>query len=264
MTKQFTAMGIMILQEQGKLAVEDPLFRHLADMPEIWRSITIHQLLTHTSGIMHSWALPGFAETMGEPRTVQETIDRFRDQPLLFEPGEEFSYSGVGYFLLASVIEEVTERSYEQFLRSHIFEPIEMHDTGADQPGLDSSGRALGYYQNRPSPPIHMPILTGGGNLFSTVEDMLRWDQALSQGRLLSTEGYQAMLRPERNDYAYGWFVRTVDGRTQLSHGGGVPGFTAYIVRYPAEGLCVVVLNSGSAGVGAVAMAIARELLSQE
>jgi CubicO group peptidase (beta-lactamase class C family) len=93
------------------------------------------------------------------------------------------------------------------------------------------------------------------------VEDLLRWDQALNQGRLISADGYEMLYRPERDDYAYGWFVRTTDGRTRLWHSGGVPGFTAYIVRYPEQALCVVVLSNVQSGVGAFARAIAERLL---
>lgn len=119
-TKQFTAMAVLILQEQGKLRVSDTVGEYLTDVPAIWRPLTVHQLLTRTSGIMHSWALPGFAETMAVPATLDEVLRRFHDQPLLFAPGEDFQYSGVGYFLLAKLIEAVTSEPYATFLREAV------------------------------------------------------------------------------------------------------------------------------------------------
>ena len=107
-TKQFTAMAIMILQEQGKLNVTDKLSDHIPNVPEIWKEITIHHLLTHTSGIMHSWALEGFGENMMLYTPIEEIIDKFKDQPLVGYPGEKFQYSGTGYFILSSLIEKVS------------------------------------------------------------------------------------------------------------------------------------------------------------
>ena len=114
-TKQFTAMAIMILQEQGKLNVTDKLSDHILNVPEIWKEITIHQLLTHTSGIMHSWALKGFAEKMMLHTPIEAVIDKFKDQPVVGNPGERFNYSGTGYFILSSIIEKVSGESYEVF-----------------------------------------------------------------------------------------------------------------------------------------------------
>jgi CubicO group peptidase (beta-lactamase class C family) len=262
-TKQFTAMAIMILQERGAVRVTDSVGDHLDDIPEHWQGLMVHQLLTHTSGLMHSWALPGFTETMAEPRTLDETLRRFYDQPLVFEPGNGDAYSGVGYFLLAQLIEELSGLEYEEFLRVEIFEPLGMNNTGADTPdvvpvdrmeGMDRLGRlgrvdrATGYVRDggvqRIAPEIHMPILTGGGNLYSSAEDLTRWDQALGAGELISAESYEAMYLPERSNRAYGWLVTQSDGYRVIRHGGGVPGFTTHIYRVPEAALCVVVLGN--------------------
>jgi CubicO group peptidase (beta-lactamase class C family) len=187
-------MAILILQEQGKLQLEDSLAIHLRDLPEHWASITLHQLLTHTSGIMHSWSLPGFEEKMMIPVTLDETLALFHDEPLLYEPGTGFAYSGLGYFLLAKVIETVSGCSYEEFLRAEIFEPLGMDDTGADTPDVVLKHRASGYVLEggvlRNAPVIFMPILTGGGNLYSTVTDLSLWDSALTAQRLISPQSY--------------------------------------------------------------------------
>jgi CubicO group peptidase (beta-lactamase class C family) len=241
-------MAILILQERGKLNISDPMRNHYPAAPEAWKEITIHHLLTHTSGIMHSWNLPGWRETMMVPASLDEVLNRFHDKPLLSTPGEKFHYSGVGYFALARIIENLSGKSYEEFLRSEIFEPIGMKDTGADRADLLLDNRASGYVRGenglRNSPWIHMRILTGGGNLYSTVEDLARWDQALRNRKFIPQYAYKAMYKPNLNNYAYGWSVKQWDGYKTISHGGGVPGFSAFILRIPDEALCIVVTSN--------------------
>jgi CubicO group peptidase (beta-lactamase class C family) len=266
-TKQFTAMAILLLQDRGGLDVQDRVGDHLTEVPEIWRDLTLHQLLTHTSGIMHSWALPGFGETMALPTTLDATLERFFDEPLVFEPGSGFQYSGVGYFLLAKIIEVVSGQPYEEFLDDEIFSPLGMNDTGADRHEIVLDHRASGYQpaedgtiQNAPA--IFMPLLTGGGNLYSTVEDMARWDRALSEHALLSEAAYAAMYRPEREGYGYGWRIGELEGRRSLSHSGGVPGFNAFILRLPEDDICVVVLTNLQPGrAGVLGQTLAKEVL---
>ncbi len=248
-TKQFTSMAILILQERQRLGVHDSVGKHVPNVPDVWRSLTIHQLLTHTSGIMHSWNLPGFRETMMVPATLDQTLARYHRQPLLFTPGEQFAYSGVGYFLLAKIIETVSGHDYETFLKREIFAPLGMEDTGADRPELVQGQRAAGYVHGEDgeilnAPPIYMPILTGGGNLYSTAEDLGRWAESLGVRRLISNTAYEAMYRPELNDYAYGWRVVDWKGARTIQHSGGVNGFNAHILRIPDEGLYVVVLSN--------------------
>jgi CubicO group peptidase (beta-lactamase class C family) len=253
-TKQFTAMGIMILRDRGALDASDAVGDHVGPLPETCRGLTLHQRLTHTSGIMHSWALPGFSATMAVPTTLDATLQRFFDQPLLFEPGSDFAYSGVGYFLLAKVIEEVSDIPYAEFLSREIFVPLGEADSGADTQEAVIDRRASGYERGedgtvRNAPDIYMPLLTGGGNLYSTVGDLTKWDRALTAGRLLSVEGYEALYRPELNNYAYGWQVgETRDGIKRLSHSGGVPGFAALNVRVPSMQVDIVVLTNLTPG----------------
>ena len=253
LTKPFTAMAILMLQEQGHLSVHAPLATYLPHLPKAWETITLHQLLTHTSGIMHSWALPGFRDSITIPATLEETIARFKDQPLVFAPGEGFQYSGVGYFLLAEVIAKVAGHPYEIFVKQALFEPLGMHHTGADQPSLKLPQRASGYMRKGDTlasvtsllhADIHMPIFTGGGNLYSTVEDLARWDQALAAGKLLSRASYRLMYTPVKQNYAYGWVVHTHAGRQEISHEGGGPGFHTYMLRVPEQRVCVIVCSN--------------------
>jgi len=267
-TKQFTAMGVLILQDRGRLDVNDPVGRHVPGLPEAWRKLTIHQLLTHTSGLMHSWALPGFRETMARPTTLDQTLARFFDQPLLFEPGSGFQYSGVGYFLLAKLIERVSGQSYGDFLRVEIFEPLGMKDTGADDPTRPLPRLAQGYDREkdgsiRTADEICVPLLAGGGDLHSTVGDLARWDRALAGHQLVSERAYAAMYRPERESYGYGWRIGEVVGHEALSHTGGLPGFSAYNLRFPEDGIDVIVLsNHSAAAVGKLGQELAKVVLS--
>lgn len=269
-TKQFTAVAILILQDRGQLDVRDQVGVHVSTVPSSWSTLTIHQLLTHTSGIMHSWALEGFTETMAVPKTLDETLERFFNEPLLFEPGTSYQYSGVGYFLLAKIIEEVSGVSYPEFLEAEIFKPLGMTETGADHPGGILARRASGYVwgegrQIENAPDIFMPILTGGGNLYSTVRDLARWDRALTGGALLTEDAYAAMYLPERENYAYGWRIEEFEGRRVIAHGGGLPGFAAYNFRVPSEELDVVVLLNGPGPVvGELARSLAKIVLDAD
>ena len=249
-TKQFTAMAILILQEEGKLAVDDLVSYHLSDIREIWNDIQLHHLLSHTSGIIHSWALPEFEKFMMVPATLEETVARFRNCPLSFEPGQGFQYSGTGYFILALVVEKVSGQRYGAFLKNRIFEPLGLKDTGEDEHPEILPNRASGYIENEDgtlgnAPYIHMPTMTGGGNLYSTVEDLSKWDRALVCKELISTSSYKAMYTPIKNDYAYGWVVAERSNRMEVRHGGSVPGMVSHILRYPEDEICVTLCKNG-------------------
>ena len=177
-TKQFTSMGIMILQEQGNLNVNDKISLYLSDIPSLWEGITIQQLLTHTSGLIHTWEIEDFKETMMLHSSIEQIFDRYKVQPLLSKPGEKFHYSGVGYFMLATIIEKITKIPYEQFLKKEIFDKAGLNNTGCDNPQLILSNRASGYITDSAgvynSTYIYIPILTGAGNLYSTIDDLLK------------------------------------------------------------------------------------------
>jgi CubicO group peptidase (beta-lactamase class C family) len=245
-TKQFTAMAILILQERGKLKVEDPIGKHIDDAPKAWEGVTIHHLLTHTGGV-HSYTDDLVYRTkMMMPETVKSMIARFRDKPLDFRPGERFHYSNSGYFLLGAIIEKVSGKSYEAFLKEAIFDPLGMKDTGYDHHATLLPGRAAGYNLGTHGPVnseyLDMSQPYAAGSLYSTVEDLARWDRALNDGKLISKESYTKMYTSVKNNYAYGWLVTTAKGRKEIQHGGGINGFVTQILRYPEERVCVVVL----------------------
>jgi CubicO group peptidase (beta-lactamase class C family) len=245
-TKQFTAMAVMILSEQGKIRLDDPVGKYLTDAPKAWEGVTIHHLLSHTGGVPSYTSDPGYLAMMTYPVTVRSMIGRFRDKPLEFKPGQKFAYSNSGYFLLGAVIEKVTGKSYETFLKEAIFDPLGMKDTGYDWPKTLLKNRASGYtltangLENAAYLDMGQPY--AAGSLYSTVDDLARWDGALTEGKLISRESYARMFTPVKSDYAYGWGVTTRGGRKEISHGGGINGFVTQILRYPEKKVCVVVL----------------------
>ncbi len=248
-TKQFTAMAILILEQQGKLQTKSKVGDYLDAVPQTWQALTLHQLLTHTSGLTHSWKVPSFARNGGKKKSLDETLQLFFELPLSFEPGTQFQYSGVGYFLLAKIIETRSGQPYEAFLRQQIFEPLGMNETGCDHLGRSPDDASTGYQisqdgNRRHAPEFYMPLLTGGGNLYSTVEDLHRWDKALRDQKLVSPDAYRRLYQTELRNYAYGWTVREQGGERWISHGGGVPGHTSFLLRNPAKNLCVILVSN--------------------
>src|SRR5580704_14047117 len=184
-TKQFTAASILLLEERGKLKVEDPVKKYMADAPAAWDKITIFNLLTHTSGIPNFTSFPDYATTEALPSPAEKTVARFRDKPLDFEPGSKFSYSNSGFVLLGYLIEKISGESYEKFLQENIFMPLGMKDSGYDSNSDVIVRRASGYAPGGRGGPlvnagfVNMTIPGGAGGLYSTTEDLLKWEQGL-------------------------------------------------------------------------------------
>lgn len=248
-TKQFTAMAIVILQEQGKLSVADHVKKYMPDAPKAWNEITIHHLLTHTSGIPNCTSFPGFLKSLPIRVTLAELIATFKDKPLEFTPGAKFNYSNSGYIVLGQIIESVSGKSYASFLKEAIFDPLQMNDSGYDNAAQVLKHRASGYTRLLGLVPanalyIDMSIPHAAGALYSTVEDLFKWDRALDSGKLVSKKSYEAMLRPFKDGYGYGWAINRKFGQPRYEHGGGIPGFVTIIERFPTEKLLVVALSN--------------------
>ena len=253
-TKQFTSMAILILQSRGRLNVQDPICRYIEDCPAAWEDITIYHLLTHTSGMI---VMPADSTYPDTPITPRELLDRFEDAPLDFQPGERHSYSNCGYWVLGYIIEQVSGQSYEAFVQKWIFEPLEMHDSGYDQ---DASGLAVGYVDQNTAAPaqvIDSSFPYSAGALYSTVEDLYRWDQALYTEQLIPRELLDQMFAPRISlypdvvgsvEYGYGWFVLDHLGRRAVGHGGAIDGFRAWIFRYPDDRITIIVLSNQEDG----------------
>jgi CubicO group peptidase (beta-lactamase class C family) len=254
-TKQFTATTILLLAEEGKLRIEDPICNYLDPCPEAWKPVTIHHLLTHTSGIPSYTNRPEYRRTMMMPKTPAEMVAGFRDLPLEFAPGEKFAYNNSGYFLLGVIIEKVAGKPYETVLREKLFDPLGLQDTGYDLPQRVLKNRASGYSLNRGAL-VNAAYLDMGqpyaaGALYSTVHDLLRWDQLLHSGKVLKPESYTAMTTPVKENYAFGLIVRanspeTFD-RRQIGHGGGINGFSTALTRFDDDRVTVVVLANNEA-----------------
>jgi CubicO group peptidase (beta-lactamase class C family) len=245
-TKQFTATAILILQDQGKLKVEDRISKYLANAPKAWDKVTIHHLLTHTSGIPSYTDDPSYGKNMTKPETVDSMIARFKDKPLEFEPGSKFHYDNSGYFLLGAIIEKVSGKTYEAFLKEAIFQPLRMTSTGYDRHATVLPKRASGYERrgeglvNAPYLDMNQPF--AAGSLYSTVGDLYKWDRALKACKLISKPAMAAMFKPFKNNYAYGWAIGERKGHKQIGHGGGINGFATDFERYPDDDVCIAVL----------------------
>jgi CubicO group peptidase (beta-lactamase class C family) len=249
-TKQFTAASILLLEERGKLNVQDPVKKYMADAPAAWDKITIYHLLTHTSGIP---SFTGFSEyPKWEPFATApaEEVARFRDKPLDFAPGEKFSYSNSGYVLLGYLLEKVTGGTYEKFVRENIFTPLGMQDSGYDSNSAVIPRRAAGYSPGKDGLQnagfINMTIPFSAGSLYSTTGDLLKWEQGLFGGKILSAASLKIMTTPFKSDYGCGLFVATKDGRKTIGHAGGIEGFNTQLTYYPDDKLTVVVLANVS------------------
>ncbi len=259
-TKQFTAALILQLNEEGKLKLDDKVSDILSWYPaENGSRITIHQLLTHTSGIPNYTSFPDFVNKRAfETMTPRELISTFSDKPLDFNPGTKFSYSNSGYIVLGAIIEKVTGKSYEEVLKEKILKPIGMENSGYINLQKITPKRAHGYsnrfndYSNAAYLDMSLPFAAGA--LYSTVEDLFKWDQALYGEKILSAENKEKMFTgyvdDSRGDYGYGWEIakETVDDKgdstLSISHGGSIFGFSSLIVRLPENKQLVVLLNN--------------------
>ncbi len=258
-TKQFTAAAILQLQERGLLDVQAPVSTYLPDYPDGDR-ITLHHLLTHTAGIPNLTSFPDYLEWMRLPTTLDELIARFKDLPLEFEPGEQYRYSNSGYILLTQVIETVSGRSYADYLKEHLLHPLGMENTGYEHPLAVIDGLASGYqltndgYQRAEH--INMSVPQGAGGLYSTVEDLARWNQflfddgvrdetILSDGTIATMTSPLVPMAPDDAPnlfYGYGLVIGDQPERLRIGHGGGINGFVTNLIFFPDQNLTIAVL----------------------
>lgn len=252
-SKMFTAAAILLLQERGRLSVGDFLNKYIADYPR-GNEITLHHLLIHTSGIVNANNLPDYETKARFPQTLTSIIEMFKDKPLTMKPGERFSYSNSNYNLLAYVIEKTSAQSYGEFLKQNIFDPLGMNDTGHDgNAGMIIKNRAMGYatvgltdLENASY--LDWTIKTGNGSLYSTTEDLYRWDRSLYTEKILRKSSLDAMFTQHVEGTGYGWFVDTRLKRRVHRFSGRSPGFQCEINRYPDDDACVIVLGNNYSG----------------
>lgn len=242
-TKQFTAVSILMLAEEGKLALDDPIEKFLPAYPTHGHTITIEHLLTHTSGIKSMTSLPELWEETGKDFKTEQLIEKFKFKPMDFAPGTRFLYNNSGYFLLGAVIEKISGLAFEAFLQERIFDPLGMKQTYGYTAMRIIPQRASGYdkaeqgYQNCPY--LSMTIPGAAGVMMSTVGDLALWDASLYTEKLLPFTALQKAWTSYRlNDgsstyYGYGWGIEQFQGLQWIRHGGGIHGFVCDALRIP-------------------------------
>jgi len=255
-TKQFTAVAILMLQEEGKLHVSDPMTKYLPDYPVGDHTITVEHLLTHTSGIQSYTDIPGFMQSkVFKDRTVDELIAEFSEMPMNFAPGDEWRYNNSGYVLLGKIIEVASGETYEQFIEGRIFKPLGMNDSYYDHNHEIIPNRIPGYSTDaggniNKSHYLSMSLPYAAGSLISSVDDLLKWNTAVMKGELVSADlmetAFQEYLLNDGSPcgYGYGWSISKIRGLTTYEHGGGIFGFVTQGTYVPSQDVYVAVLTN--------------------
>ena len=255
-SKQFTAAAILKLEEEGKLSVKDKLSKFLPDYPR-GDEVTLHHLLTHTSGIHSYTGKPDFMKTVTVETTTEELVDSFKDDKFDFDPGEKQSYCNSGYFLLGYVVEKVSGKSLGDYLKETFFDPLDMNETGIHRWNLVLDHEATGYSyvgaKVQKAQNWDMSRAGGAGALYSTVGDLYRWNKAVFNGKVVKESSLKAAFTPGKlnngeiargmgGGYGYGWSIGEIRGLKLISHGGGLNGFSSHLMRLPEKKLTVTVL----------------------
>ena len=277
-TKQFTGAAILKLQEAGKLNVNDKLSKYVPDFQR-GDEITIHHLLTHTSGIFNYTSKPQFMQEVTTPIKPKDLIDSFKNDDLVFNPGDQWSYSNSGYFLLGYIVEQVSGKSYAEFLRDEFFEPLGMSHSGVHSSSLELENEAKGYSSDSSgvvkSVNWDMSRAGGAGAIYSTVGDLNTWNEALFAGKVLSKESMKLALTPaklnngDETGYGYGWGIAEHRGLPTIAHSGGLHGFLCNLARYTDQNLTIAVSmnifpSSEHISPGAITSVIAETLLWEQ
>jgi CubicO group peptidase (beta-lactamase class C family) len=266
-TKQFTAMAVMMLAQEGKLSIADPVSRYVDSLPPAWSGITIHQLLRHTSGIsdyeewFDGYTTQRYSDYMSQEHAPARIVRDAKARPLDHEPGTKFRYSNSAYILLGYIIERASGMPYDEFLRRRVHEPLGMTQSDQDRSGVIIANRAQGYRMRPGASPVSyfggltrddhrnavyqlMEPPQADAGLITTARDLYKWDQALYTERLLSKAMLDSTFTPGIGNYGYGWFVNTgADGLTH-EHSGGLPGFASYVMRIPSAQRTIIVLGN--------------------
>lgn len=254
LTKSFTAAVVLALAAENRLPLHDPTGDHLADCPPQWADLTVHHLLTHTSGIPDFGDIPDLDVTAMLPATHADLVDRIRQEPLRFRPGERWAYSSAGYIVLGALVEQVTGRAYEQVLKERILEPLRMHRTGCCIVD-DDPDRAIGYTRVgealERAPVVDLSRCPAAGGLCSTANDLVRWCLDLLAGHGSPSHTLRSMAEPSvavnadgTEHYGYGWAIRSLAGRRLVYHDGRLPGFRCCLSAIPDLGAAIVVLSN--------------------
>lgn len=269
LTKQFTAMAIMQLEERGLLSLNDPISKYLPDFPKpVADKVTIHHLLSHTGGLNSFFDDEPNPSRFRQKMSLEQVIDLFKDKPLEFEPGAKFKYSDSGYILLTAIIEKVAKTTWDRYLDENIFQPLGMKNTGYSSRENILKNRAYGHDAGGKellnAEPVDISVALGAGALYSTVGDLYLWDRALYTDKLVKKNTVQKIFTPVKNNYGYGWVIDEVAGHKRTWHNGGYPGYNSNITRLISDDVCIVVLgNQFPSSADAIARDLAAIMLGQ-
>lgn len=256
-TKQFTAVSILMLEESGKLKVTDEITKYIPDYPIQGNTITIYQLLNHTSGIQSYTGMQSFVELASEDMTPTELIEVFKNEPMEFKAGEGYNYNNSGYILLGHIIEVVSGESYADFVQKNIFDPVGMTQSNYGSKSRIIKGRASGYTEGKGMENgtyLSMTLPYAAGSLMSTVDDMLKWQNALSANKLISKASYDRatngsqLNNGDKISYGFGWERAALQGSPMIHHGGGIFGYTTFGLYLPNEDIYVIGLSNCDCG----------------
>lgn len=248
-TKQFTAAAIMRLVDEHKLALDDAVGKYVQDLPASWQTVTLRQLLQHSSGIPRYTALDAFDDTLIRLKhTPRQIIELVKDQPLEFVPGTQFRYDNTGYVLLGCVIEAASGLSYRDYLEQKLLKPLGLANTGYSDGRQILARAAQGYTDGaggvRREGPGDMSNTYAAGAMYASAGDLLAWQQKLTAGQVLGQDSTAAMFTDGGHHYGLGWYVQQRFGHRVLEHGGSLGGFNSMLAYYPDDGLTVIVLGN--------------------
>jgi CubicO group peptidase (beta-lactamase class C family) len=253
-SKQFTAVAILQLMEQGKLNLQDDITKFIPDYPTHGHKITIEHLLTHTSGIQSYTGMKEFGTISRLDKTPEELIAFFKYQPMEFAPGTKWNYNNSGYFLLGYIIEKISGKTYPEYVEENIFKPLGMTNSYYGSDSRIIKNRAAAYSKNEKgfinAEPLSMTLPYAAGSLQSTVEDLYKWNQAVQGYKLIKKESLEKaytsyiLADGKKTGYGYGWGLGNLQGSQTIEHGGGIPGFLTQGIYLPKEDVFVAVFSN--------------------
>ncbi len=253
-TKQFTSVAILMLLEEGKLSLEDDITKFIPDYPTKGKKITVHHLLTHTSGIKSYTGMSKFGKVMTLDKSPLKFIDFFKNEPMDFDPGEKYKYNNSGYFLLGYIIEKVSGMSYPKFIKERIFDKIGMNNSYYGSYTEVIKNRASGYnkrggkFTNAQYISLSLPY--AAGSIMSNVDDMLKWQTAISNNTFVKKEIINkaftnyTLNNGDKINYGYGWSINEINDVPTIEHGGAIPGYLSMGISVPSENIYVIVFSN--------------------
>jgi CubicO group peptidase (beta-lactamase class C family) len=253
-SKQFTAVAILQLMEQGKLGLQDDITKFISDYPTHGHKITIEHLLTHTSGIQSYTGMKDFENISRLDKKPEELIAFFKNQPMEFAPGTKWNYNNSGYFLLGYIIEKVSGKTYPEYVEETFFKTLGMTNSYYGSDSKIIKNRASAYSKNESgfvnAEPLSMTLPYAAGSLQSTVEDLYKWNQALHSFKLVKKESLDKAFTSyiladgKKTNYGYGWSMGNIQGSPTIEHGGGIPGFLTMGIYLPKEDVFVTIFSN--------------------